>query len=130
MLPVEECEAYHRQTDRRDDLLFLVDRGTDNEVEEVLPRGCEDGAVLRVGDFDDDAPAGVCLATLRKLDVPVEVPCRAFLKFPSPRPAGDGEHRELPVRPGRTVVDPRGGVIELQWCPLEHGGRCGGGRRI
>src|SRR5882672_8794453 len=31
----------------------------------VLPRRCEDGAVLRIGDFDDDAPAGLCLRALR-----------------------------------------------------------------
>src|SRR6267378_2523826 len=76
----------------------LRDRAA-REVEEALPRRSEDGAVLRIGDFDDDAPAGLCRTPLR----------------------------ELPVRAGRTVVGLRRGMVELQRRPREHGGRCGGG---
>src|SRR6266446_5772208 len=110
MLRVEECGADDGHPNGRDDLLVRVDLRIDNEVQEVLPRRREDRAVLRIGDFDDDALAGHCRAALRELDVPVEVSGRAFLNFPSARPAGDGEDRELPVRARRTVLDPRSGV--------------------
>jgi len=81
MLRVEECGADHGHPNGRDDLLVRVDLRIDNEVQEVLPRRREDRAVLRIGDFDDDAFARHCRAALRELDVPVEV-ARSFFDVP------------------------------------------------
>ena len=88
VLRVEERGADHGHPNGRDDLLARVDRRIDNEVQEVLPRRREDRAVLRIGDFDDDALAGRCRAALRELDVPVEV-AGSFFDVPCARPSGD-----------------------------------------
>lgn len=82
MLRVEECGADHGHPNGRDDLLARIDLRIDNEVEEVLPRGHEDRAVLRIGDFDDDALARRCLGGLCELDVPIEVPFGTVLDVP------------------------------------------------
>src|SRR6266581_792293 len=121
MLPVEEYGADDGHPHGRDDLLLGVDRRIDNEVEEVLPRRPEDRAVLRIGDFDDDTLAGICLCGLCQLDMPVEVPFGTILDVPEPRPSCDGVHRELAVRARRAVVDPHGGAVQIQWRPVEHG---------
>src|SRR5436190_9808868 len=88
MLRVEECGADHGHPNGRHDRFFLVGLRIDDEVQEALPRRPEHRAVLRIGDFDDDALAGLCRAALRELDVPVEV-AGSFVDVPRARPSGD-----------------------------------------